>query len=282
MPVPSALVGFSAERECDLDARWAMAYAAALGESAATYYDTSAGPLPVHPLLTAGVEWPLLLEADAAAGLSDDERRRGVHSSHQVMLPAPLLTQGPIKLRATVDGVTRLRPGAHLVTRFQACDAEGRELWTTLHASIFRGVEVEGEDRPPPQDPSVLPDLAAGRGGAAEGEVALAVGAAHVYTECARIWNPIHTDVAVAQAAGLPGPILHGTHTIALALSRVLELVDAEPARVRRIACRLQAPVLMPSRIRVRAWAGDPVRFEVAVGDGALALSRGVVELEKK
>ena len=33
----------------------------------------------------------------------------------------------------------------------------------------------------------------------------------HVYTECARIWNPIHTDLAVARAAGLPGPILHGT-----------------------------------------------------------------------
>jgi len=25
-----------------------------------------------------------------------------------------------------------------------------------------------------------------------------------VYTECARIWNPIHTDAAVAKAAGLP------------------------------------------------------------------------------
>jgi acyl dehydratase len=279
MPVPSALVGFSAERECDLDARWAMAYAGALGESSAAYYDTAAGPLPVHPLLTAGVEWPLLLETDEAAGLTEDERRRGVHSSHEVVLHAPLVTQGPITLRMTVEGVTRLRPGAHLVTRFQACDAEGRELWTTLHASIFRGVEVEGEDRPPPQDPAALPDLPSNPGAAAEAEVALPVGAAHVYTECSRIWNPIHTDVAIAQAAGLPGPVLHGTHTIALALSRVLELLGAESPALRRIACRLQAPVLMPSRIRVRAWPGDPVRFEVAGPDGERALSRGLVEL---
>ena len=35
--------------------------------------------------------------------------------------------------------------------------------------------------------------------------------AAHVYTECARIWNPVHTDTAVADRAGLPGLILHGT-----------------------------------------------------------------------
>src|SRR5262245_63914545 len=38
----------------------------------------------------------------------------------------------------------------------------------------------------------------------------------HVYTECARIWNPIHTDLAVVRAAGLSGPILHGTATLAL------------------------------------------------------------------
>src|SRR6266581_3658401 len=30
--------------------------------------------------------------------------------------------------------------------------------------------------------------------------VAVAANAAHVYTECARIWNPIHTDDAVARA----------------------------------------------------------------------------------
>ena len=43
--------------------------------------------------------------------------------------------------------------------------------------------------------------------------------AAHVYTEGARIWNPIHTDAAVAARAGLPGIILHGTATLALAVS---------------------------------------------------------------
>ena len=39
--------------------------------------------------------------------------------------------------------------------------------------------------------------------GKARAEVPLAIstGAAHVYTECARIWNPVHTDSAVAAAA---------------------------------------------------------------------------------
>jgi hypothetical protein len=36
-------------------------------------------------------------------------------------------------------------------------------------------------------------------------EIPLSATAAHVYTECARIWNPIHSDAAVAARAGLPG-----------------------------------------------------------------------------
>ena len=44
---------------------------------------------------------------------------------------------------------------------------------------------------------------------------------AHVYTECARIWNPIHTDIAVARGGRAARLILHGTATLALAVSRV-------------------------------------------------------------
>src|SRR5712691_1422061 len=38
--------------------------------------------------------------------------------------------------------------------------------------------------------------------------VPIAALAAHVYTECVRIWNPLHTDTAVAAHAGLPGLIV--------------------------------------------------------------------------
>ena len=76
---------------------------------------------------------------------------------------------------------------------------------------------------------------------------------AHVYTECARIWNPIHTDRAVARAAGLPDIILHGTATLALAVSRSLA---REPA-ARRAGARAgsaaasRGMVPLPSRLTV-------------------------------
>jgi acyl dehydratase len=104
--------------------------------------------------------------------------------------------------------------------------------------------------------------------------------AAHVYTECARIWNPIHTDVAVARAAGLPGLILHGTATLALAVSRVVARdLGGDPERVRGVAARFSGVVLMPSRIRVRSGGprGQTVSFDTVDSAGAPVLNQGIV-----
>jgi acyl dehydratase len=99
-------------------------------------------------------------------------------------------------------------------------------------------------------------------------------GAAHVYTECARIWNPIHTDLGVALDAGLPGLILHGTATLAHAVSvGVDQLGGGDPAAVRRVRGRFGAMVPMPSTLIVRLFANG--RFEVRLPDGGLAVANG-------
>jgi len=109
--------------------------------------------------------------------------------------------------------------------------------------------------------------------------VPIAANLAHVYSECARIWNPIHTDRAFAAAAGLPDIILHGTATLALAVSRVVAAGGGDPRRVRRIAARFGAMVRLPSEVVVRLFApeGDIVRFEVCNDEGGLAVRDGLV-----
>ena len=120
----------------------------------------------------------------------------------------------------------------------------------------------------------------------AEVPVSISAVAAHVYTECARIWNPVHTDAAVAAGAGLPAIILHGTATLAMGVSRVIALeADNQPERVKRIACRFGAMVLMPSEMTVRILSrkatseGDAVHFEVRAEDGGPAVRDGLVVL---
>src|SRR5207237_10504272 len=68
------------------DARWLMAYAAALGERDPRYYDTTApdGPL-VHPLFPVCYEWPLA-QAVRTTAMDEATARRGVHAYHRAVV----------------------------------------------------------------------------------------------------------------------------------------------------------------------------------------------------
>lgn len=290
MPLPSSLVGAGLDPQTlDVDARWTMAYAAALGDRLACYFDTlrPEGVL-AHPLFPVCVEWPLVV---AARGLAPDgtltpaESARGVHATHDLLLHRLLGAGDRLHTRLTVAGIERRRPGAYQTLRLDTTDATGQPVCTTWMGSLFRGVNVDGADRPV-RDVPPSPDIASDRPVRREAWLPIAAGAAHVYTECARIWNPIHTDVAVATAAGLPGLILHGTATLALAVSRVVDVeAGGDPSRVRRIMGGFRAMVPMPSEICVRVRepattaAGTVVPFEVLNADGDAAVRDGIVLL---
>jgi acyl dehydratase len=291
MPLSSAIVGMSADPVVhDVDARWVMAYAAGLGDTLPCYLDTlrPAG-IVAHPLFPVCVEWPALLAMRGHAvhtSLTTEERLRAVHATHDLVIHRFVRPGDRLTTRATVVGVEQRRPGAYEVTRLDTIDATGKLVCTTWQGGLYRGVRVEGPDRPAvdaPAPPGTVEGSAPRR---ADVVMPISALAAHVYTECARIWNPIHTDTAVAARAGLPGLILHGTATLALAVSRIIESeAKNDPERVRRVAGRFGAMVPMPSEITVRVLSheptaeGDTVRFEVHDAEGAPAVRDGFVVL---
>ncbi len=286
MPLASTSVGASGEPLVhEIDARWTMAYAAGLGDARAAYMDTAARPdVLAHPVFPVCFEWPAFLSTrhlPVDAGLSSEERLRGVHASHDLVLHRPIRAGMRVTTRATVSRVERGRSGARQVVRLDTSDADGRPVCSTWYGSLFRGVELDGPERalgdePPPPAPRPS-DAEPG----AEIELPVAAEAAHVYTECARIWNPIHTDMSVARRAGLPAIILHGTATLALAVGAVVDrALGADPERVARVAGRFAAMVPLPSRLSVRIFAPDPtgaIPFEVANASGELAVKNGLV-----
>jgi acyl dehydratase len=105
--------------------------------------------------------------------------------------------------------------------------------------------------------------------------------AAHTYSECARIWNPIHTDSAHAAEHGLPGIILHGTATAARALTVVVNgMLGGDPTRVTGMSCRFTSMVLMPNMLTVRhGLTGETVSASVLNSAGNKAVSHMVVSL---
>ena len=117
-----------------------------------------------------------------------------------------------------------------------------------------------------------------------EVEVAVDRFAAHTYSECARIWNPIHTDSAHAAAHGLPGIILHGTATAARALTVVVNgPLDGDPTRVTGMSCRFTSMVLMPNTLTIRhCLTGETVSASVQLSDQQTAVADLIVRCRKE
>ncbi|MBM3684845.1 MAG: hypothetical protein FJW83_09965 [Actinobacteria bacterium] len=278
MPVPSAIVGSTTEPVTHtVDNRWIMAYAASLRDHAPVYLDTTrAYGLIAHPLFPVCLEWPVVLLSRRVPGLVDtlthDEARRGIHATHDLTIERMIQADQTLTTVGEVIGVERRSPGAFMTLEMRTTDASGALVCRTVQGSLFLGVDVEGEDRPAPVEGPELPDHDDRL--EAELDIEIGPGDAHTYTECARIWNPIHTDLAVAHDAGLPGLILHGTATLAHAVSVAVHAVGrGDPRSIRRVRGRFGAWVPMPSVLTVRLYRND--RFEVVGPDGTPAIRDG-------
>ena len=291
MPLNSSIVGTAGEfLTSEVDARWTMAYAAALGDIQSCYLDTLApAGVIAHPLFPVCFEWPVIVAMRAMfehTGLTLEEARRGVHASHDLIIHRAIRPPVRLRTRAMVAGIEARKPGAFQLTKLETFDADGSAVCTSWYGSIYREVAVEGPNRMPNDAPTTPAPRDASMQPVSEITIPVAAGLAHVYTECARIFNPIHTDAAVAQAAGLPEIILHGTATLALAVSKIVAAeADGDASRVARIAGRFGAMVTMPSEIRLRISnredAGDERRifFEVFNAQGGPAIRNGLAVL---
>ncbi len=302
-----------------IDARWLMAYNAALSDAL---------PRPVaHPLFAVCYEWPVavtLREQAIGAAIAP----LSVHASHDLVIHRPPRAGDRLTTTATVADVVPRRSGALVLMRFDTVDADGEPVTTTTYGSLYRGVRVtdttvtrsspdrraaetlrsgpdgkseqsalrrrsDGEHENPdgkseqsalrsrPDGESENPDGKSENPDVAWHEsVTVAASAAHVYTECARIWNPIHTDETVARAAGLSGIILHGTATLALCISRVVSReLGGDPASIHGVRARFTGMVKLPSTfvVRVAQPAERRISFDAVDDGGRPILSQGAL-----
>lgn len=259
MKISAGIVGMQAGPETvHVDKRWLMAYNAALGE-------VSAAP---HPLFPVCYEWDATRALRLSTGLQELNAQL-VHAQHDLRLHRPVREEALVT-RARVVAVAQRRPGAFVTIRLSAESGSGEPVSTSDYGMLYRGVRLEGGERAlealadPPSHGLALNKI---------GEIGIAATAGHVYTECARIWNPIHTDPEYARDAGLPGIILHGTATLALSISKIVSVLG-KPAR--RIRCRFAGMVLMPNNLTVHASReGDAIAFETRDGRGEAVIERG-------
>ncbi len=291
MPIPTTLTELVLEPLVHhVDERRTMAYAAGLGLDDAVYLDTARpGGVVAHPLFSVCPEWPVIVTSRTGSqslGVTQAEVQTGVHATHDVIVHRLIRPGDELTTAIEIVAVEDKRPGARTTTLLTTTDALGQPVATTRQDAIYLGVPTSGHDRLDPIPPP--PVVGTERNGEPiEVPIDLPAGAAHIYTECARIWNPIHTDPVVAESAGLPGIIMHGTANLAHGVTAVVShAADGRPELVRRIQGRFAAMVPLPSTIVVAVWPanenGDGSRtvpFEVRNASGALAVAAGAVVL---
>ena len=289
MEISTALVGMTVGNiEHDVDERWTMAYAAALGDHLPDYFDTTrADGVVAHPLFAVCPEWPVIV---ASRNLTDEfgvtpaEVLTSIHATHDTTIHRLVRPGDRLQTSLELVGLEQIRLGAKSTMRIQTIDANGLPVATTTQDGIYLAQQATGDAVPDVGRP--VPLVVERHGDPTEIEIPISAGAAHTYTECARIWNPIHTDKAVALASGLPDIILHGTANLAHGVTAVVaQRAQRRPELVRRITCRFAAMVQLPSTITVRVWpaqqhlGGQLVPFEVLNADGEPAVKDGVVLL---
>ena len=288
MPFPADQLGLQLEpKVSDISARAILAYAAGVGASEAAYLDDAQdGGLRALPFQCVSLEWPVLVSMRhaLAAALSPDEARRGVHAMQDSTFHRPIRPGDRLVTEGQLVAVRPLRVGAFTLCRLITRDRDsGDPVTTTWTSSIYRDVALDGAAGSLAEPPALAPEDDRSPGPDAEETVIpIPREMPHVYSECADIWNPIHTERQVALAAGLPDIILHGTATWALAgLTLMRRYARYDVGALKRITGQFSGMVLAgePITVRHERGASGAILFEVRTASGATAIRQGAAWL---
>ena len=106
------------------------------------------------------------------------------------------------------------------------------------------------------------------------------------YAEASGDHNPIHLDESTAKMAGLPGIILHGMCTMAMAAKGAVNgPAGGDPTRIARVGVRLSKPVLPGQELTTKFWTESEAAgvatygFETYNPDGIAVIKSGIVEV---
>ncbi len=286
MAFPSSAVGSEFEANTvTVSTRRVLSYAAGVGETADHYLDDAhTAGIYAPPAFCVSLEWAVVAidKRQAQIALPLEEARRGVHAIQDSIFHRPVVPGDTLTTRAQIVSAHPIKAGTLAVTKLDTVDAAtGDPVVTSWSSAIYRGVEMDGEAKTLEPVPPLPEGALDGLGDDADRvRVPIPREMPHTYTECADIWNPIHTEREVALAAGLPDIILHGTATWALAAREVTRASAAsEGRRLKRLHGRFVGMVIPGHDIQIRfernAQSANLVRFDVRTHDGSTAIDQG-------
>ncbi|UCD77460.1 MAG: MaoC family dehydratase N-terminal domain-containing protein [Desulfobacterales bacterium] len=273
-------------RPYQVDVNWRRTtnYAAAVGDDNPHYFDDRRpGGLIAPPMLAAALTWPISSSIGDYLEFKDfpgEVLLTQVHYSERLDFHRPVRPGDRLTINGLIAGILPHRAGTHSIMRYEAIDRENRPVFTEHIGAMFRGVRCRGKGAALdlPEEPQG--DWRAGPVWTQEIQIDPML--PYVYDGCTDIVFAIHTSPAFAVGVGLPGIILQGTCTLALAAR---ELVNREargdPARLKTLSCRFSGMVRPSTTISVelKSRVKEDLFFEVINQEGEKALSKGYARI---
>ncbi|MFW6334552.1 MAG: MaoC/PaaZ C-terminal domain-containing protein [Desulfosalsimonas sp.] len=266
-------------------------YAAATGDNNPLYFDDQRQQgILAPPMFCVALTWPVsenLGENILAENFPEEHLRTMVHYTEHLEIHRPLRPGDSLVINGAIAAIRSHWTGTHVIIRFEAQDGQGRPVFTEHIGGLLRGVKCGGESRTTGNVPEIARYREKGRTPEWKRVLDIDPLFTYIYDGCSDIFFPIHTSEKFARSVGLPGIIVQGTATLALAVREITNaFAGADPSRIRTIACRFTDMVLPASSITVEAdragsdQAAGQVLFRVINENGKKAISDGTVIIE--
>lgn len=232
-------LGTTHEQRHLIEASRTMAYAAATNDENPAYWTGRCAP-PIYGVVAS---WEAITQAVEDV-VPSQARAMIVHGEQDMHFGRPLAPDQALVSRARAQSVRVGPSGTRCTIRSDSVDeADGRAVLEQYVTIFIRGLTTSGETGPEKPGHS-FPESA--RSAPLGSQTAIVRSdQTFRYREASGDDSPIHTDEALARSVGMPGIIVHGLCTMAMASQAVLNLAaGGDPGRLRRMAVRFAKMVL--------------------------------------
>jgi hypothetical protein len=252
----SELTGTSLlDYETSVNWRDIMNYSAAIGDANPRYFDDeSPAGIIAHPVYPVALTWNIIgriQEFIVSEKFPTELLLSQVHYTEHLAIHRPLSPGLQLIIKGQIVAILPHRAGTHVVIRLVAREKEGTPVFTEHIGAMLRGVECiggEGQESLP-----IVQNVSDAVEPCWTSTLSIDKLMPFIYDGCTDIVFPIHTSIKFAHMVGLPGIILQGTATLALAVTELVNReLKCEPARVKSVSCRFTGMVLPGSNISIR------------------------------
>ena len=278
MPLNQALVGKTYEpKSFEVTGDAIEKYARATNDLNERYLaGDDAVASPIFPIVPA---FQFLMEAGMDPELQADLMRL-VHGEEEHILRAPIRAGDTLTVHPVIESIEQKETGETFTVKIDVTNQNDEKVAEVRATSFIRGSGAGGKK------PATGGPAQAGRTVVFQDSVKVDEDQTYRYAEASGDQNPIHQDEGFAKMAGLPGIILHGMCTMAMATKGAVDgLAQGDPTRVKRVAVRFSKPVLPGQELTTKFWEtgseGDrkTYGFETYNPDGQAVIKNGVVEV---